>query len=179
MHESADELATLQQLLDDSFEKSSDHLRSIMEPQRRLSAQRLSAELPSRAVLNVATVTAQGEPRISAVDGHFLHGYWYFSTLPEAMKTRQLVARPGVSASYTPKDGYGVFCHGQAVLLEGAEHQALVEQLAVAYATEPEVWADVAGFRIDPHWMTAFAMTDEDMVEIEAQNARIAAQNER
>lgn len=169
MHETGEELTALQQLLDDSFARSSPHLLSIMEPHRRLDAGRLTAELPCPAVVNVATVTAKGEPRLSAVDGHFLHGRWHFTTAPDSPKARQLAARPAVSASYTPEDGYGVFCHGTARLLDGSDQQALLEHLAVTYGTEPEDWSGVACFRVDANWMTAFALTDEERAQAEAQ----------
>jgi len=177
MHETRQELDALQALLNDSFGRSSSHLHSIMEPQRRLGAERLAADMPSPATLNIATVTARGEPRVSAVDGHFIHARWYFSTMPESPKARQLAARPAISAAYTPRDGYGVFCHGRAVLLEGEEKQSLLEHLAVTYGTDPEDWGEVAGFRIDPEWMTGFAMTDEEMVEIEAHRAELAGES--
>ncbi len=173
MYETDEELAQLQRLLDKSFGGSSAHLLTIMETQRHLTSERLSSELPSPAVLNLATVTARGEPRVSAVDGHFLHGKWFFTTLAEATKAVHIASRPAVSAAYTPRDGYGVFCHGQAVLLDGDEKQALLEHLAIAYGTSAEDWADVAAYRIDAHWMTGFAMTDEEMVEIEAHKARL------
>jgi general stress protein 26 len=127
MRETQEELTALQSLLDASFARASAHLTSIMTPERRLSAQRLVAELPSPAVLNIATVTAGGEPRISAVDGHFLHGHWHFTTAADSPKVRQLRARPAISASYTPRDGYGVFCHGRAALLDGTDRQMLRE----------------------------------------------------
>jgi pyridoxine/pyridoxamine 5'-phosphate oxidase len=104
VREKPDQIAELQDLLDGSFERASDHLKSIMEAHRRLSAERLVAELPSPAVLNIATVTAAGEPRISAVDGHFIGGHWYFTTAAKSAKAAQLRARPAISASYTPPD---------------------------------------------------------------------------
>lgn len=167
MHETEAELEQLQQLLDDSFARSSSHLLSIMEPHRHLDARRLAAELPCPAVLNVATVTARGEPRLSAVDGHFLHGRWYFSTAPDSPKATHLMARPAISASYTPADGYGVFCHGTAVPLEGPDKQALLEHLARTYGTEADDWSEVACFRIDANWITAFALTDEERAQVE------------
>src|SRR3954453_13859588 len=109
MRETPDELAELQALPDRSFGRASEHLKSIMEPQRRLSAERLVADLPSPAVLNIATVTARGKPRISAGDGHFIGGHWYFTTAASSPKAAQVRARPAISASYTPRDGYGVF----------------------------------------------------------------------
>src|SRR5664279_1343232 len=93
MEETTPELLALQQLLDTSFARASPHLTSIMTPARRLTAERLVADLPVPAVLNIATVTANGEPRISAVDGHFLRGHWYFTTESRSPKARQLDAR--------------------------------------------------------------------------------------
>ncbi len=179
MYETSDELDALQQLLDDSFAESSSHLLSIMEPQRRLTAERLAAELPCPAVLSIASVTARGEPRVSAVDGHFLHGRWHFSTVADSPKARQLAARPAISAAYTPRDGYGVFCHGQAVLLQGAAQQSLLEHLAATYGADPAEWGDVSCYRIEPHWMTGFAMTDEEMAQIEALHSDDAADSAR
>jgi len=171
MWETAEELTALQSLLDLSFEKSSAHLTSIMTLKRRLTAERLIAELPSPAVLNIATVTASGEPRVSAVDGHFIHGQWHFTTDASSPKARQLSARPAVSASFTPRDGFGVFCHGRAELLEGAARQMLREHFIATYGADPENWGSIAYFRIQARWLVAFAMTDEEMAKIEAEKA--------
>jgi nitroimidazol reductase NimA-like FMN-containing flavoprotein (pyridoxamine 5'-phosphate oxidase superfamily) len=170
-----DVTATLQRLLDDSFARSSEHLRSIMTPERRLSAERLLAELPCPAVLNIATVTARGEPRVSAVDGHFLDGSWYFTTSAESPKARQLAARPAISASFTPRDGYGVFCHGRAALLEAPdrERDSLFRHFADVYGQSPEEWGtEIYAARIDADWLVGFAMTPAEEVEI----ARAAAE---
>lgn len=172
MRETPDEIEALQALLDASFTRASSHLTSIMEPQRRLTAARLVAELPCPAVLNIATVTARAEPRISAVDGHFLHGRWYFGTDPGSPKARQIVVRPAISASYTPRDGFGVFCHGRAVTLDGAERQMIVAHFTDEYGRSPEEWAPGALYvRIDPAWMVGFAMTDEEVARAEAERA--------
>jgi pyridoxine/pyridoxamine 5'-phosphate oxidase len=164
----------LQRLLDTSFEHASEHLQSIMTPPRRLSAERLLAELPCPAVLNIATVTASGEPRISAVDGHFLRGHWYFTTAADSPKARQLQARPAISSSYTPRDGFGVFCHGRVrVLVSGdAERQMVAEHFREVYGQSPEDWgSDIFYARIDPRWMVAFAMTADELAEIDRQAA--------
>lgn len=173
MWETPDELDRLQQLLDTSFADASEHLRSIMTTDRRLSATRLASELPSPAVLNVATVTAYGEPRISAVDGHFLHGRWYFTTAAESPKARHLKARPAVSASYTPRDGFGVFCHGRAVLLgDGPDRTMVRDHFVATYGMPPEEFGtEIAYVRVDAHWLVGFAMTDEEMAQIEADRA--------
>lgn len=164
MYETPAELDALQALIDASFEAASDHLRGIMEPQRRLSAERIVAEVPSPAVLNVATVTRSGEPRISALDGHFLHGRWYFTTAANSPKALHLAARPAVSASYTPRDGYGIFCHGSAALLAGDERLMLIEHCTSVYGRSPETFGDgIAYLRIDPKWLVGFAFSEEEM----------------
>jgi nitroimidazol reductase NimA-like FMN-containing flavoprotein (pyridoxamine 5'-phosphate oxidase superfamily) len=164
-----EELAELQRLLDRSFDRASAHLKSIMEPQRRLTADRLVADLPCPAVLNIATVTARGEPRISAVDGHFLRGHWYFTTAAGSPKARQLRARPAISASFTPRDGYGVFCHGRAVELPaGDERQMVIDHFIETYGMSPEDMADGIFYaRIEAEWLVGFAMTAEEEAEIE------------
>ncbi len=171
MWETPQELLDLQDLLDTSFAGASEHLRSIMTPERRLSAERLGAELPSPAVLNIGTVTAAGEPRVSAVDGHFLHGQWYFTTAADSPKARQLRARPAISASFTPRDGFGVFCHGRARWLEGGQRRMLRDHFIATYGVDPETWGTIAYFGVDANWLVGFAMTDEEMAKIEAERA--------
>jgi len=166
------EVQRLQALLDASFAKASRHLTSIMSEQRRLSADRLLAELPCPAVLNIATVTARGEPRISAVDGHFIHGHWYFTTDRGSPKARQLLARPAISASFTPRDGFGVFCHGRVADLEsGPERQLVIDHFIQTYGESPEAWGDILFARIDADWMVGFAMTPEEEKEMAEQQA--------
>jgi pyridoxine/pyridoxamine 5'-phosphate oxidase len=169
MRETAADLDALQALLDASFARASDHLTSIMTPERRLSATRLVTELPTPAVLNLATLTARGEPRVSAVDGHFLNGSWHFTTPARSPKGRHIAARPAISASYTPRDGFGVFAHGRAVQLDGAERQQLREHFLAQYGSDPETWgSDIGYYRIDADWLVAFAMTDEEQAAIDA-----------
>jgi nitroimidazol reductase NimA-like FMN-containing flavoprotein (pyridoxamine 5'-phosphate oxidase superfamily) len=170
MRETASELDALQVLLDGSFGRSSEHLTSIMAPARRLSATRIVAELPSPVVLNIASVTAGGEPRVSAVDGHFMHGHWYFTTDAGSAKVGQLRARPAISASYTPRDGYGVFCHGRAVELPpGPERQMALDHFIDTYGQSPEDWGDIYYARIDAHWLVGFAMTPDEEAEMAKQ----------
>jgi hypothetical protein len=171
MWETPDELSGIQRLLDASFARASEHLTSIMTPERRLSAERLVAELPSPAVLNIATVTAAGEPRLSAVDGHFLHGRWYFTTAVDSPKVRHLLARPAISASFTPRDGFGVFCHGRAEPVEGPAEEMLRKHLSATYGVEFETMGSIASFGIEARWLVGFAMTDAEMAQIEADRA--------
>jgi len=164
VHETPAELAALQSLLDRSFTRSSAHLRSIMAPERRLTAEQIVADVPSPAVLNLATVTRRGEPRLSAVDGHLLHGRWYFTTAGDSPKAVQIAARPAVSASYTPRDGYGIFCHGAAALIDGDERQQLIDHCTTVYGRSPETFGEgVVYVRIDATWLVGFAFSEQEM----------------
>ena len=80
MFETTDELTDLQALLDRSHAGATEHLRGIISDERTLRASEVAALMSGMRTLDLATVTARGEPRISAVDGHFLHARWVFST---------------------------------------------------------------------------------------------------
>ena len=117
MYETDAEVAALQDLLDRSHAGATDHLQSIIHDDRMLSAADLVALLTGMKVLSVATVTAGGEPRISALDGHFLHATWSFSTSGTAAKARHLAARPQTSVAHVDGEEMAVFSHGRALPL--------------------------------------------------------------
>jgi hypothetical protein len=155
------ELDELQTLLDASLTRSTEHLRSIVIPgERTLTARELVNVLTGMCVLSVATVTARGEPRISAVDGHFLHGRWVFTTTGAAAKTRHLRARPAVSVAHLRGDDLGVFTHGVAEFIprEHPDWAEIEEHLTRHYGSSPTTWGDdIVYLRVEPHWMVAYA----------------------
>lgn len=100
MRETPDDVAALQGLLNASRRSATDHLRDIIGDERALTAADLVAPLTVMKVLALATVTAKGKPRISAVDGHFLHATWTFSTGSGAARARHMRDRPSVSVAH-------------------------------------------------------------------------------
>jgi general stress protein 26 len=122
--ESSEELASLDALLVASFERAGDHLTGIISPDRRLSAADLALYLVGVRHLVVATVTAKGEPRCSAVDGLFLHGRFWFSTSAQSIKAVHLERRSAISAAHVVGDDVGVFVHGQARVVHGGPGEA-------------------------------------------------------
>ena len=74
MYESPADLAALQDLLDRSATGAGAHLRSVLTPERRLSAAELWARLVGMSLLALATATADGRPLIGPVDGIFYRG---------------------------------------------------------------------------------------------------------
>ncbi len=114
MHETVEDLRALQALLDDSYERAGEHLRSIFTPERRIPAADLTGLLRGVQVLAVATVTARGEPRVAPVDGLFFRGRFHFGSAHSSARFRHLRARPAVSATHLRGEELAVIVHGTA-----------------------------------------------------------------
>jgi general stress protein 26 len=162
--ETPDDLARLQQLLDASHARSTDHLRGIINDDRTLTAAQVVGLLDGMKVISVATVTAAGEPRISAMDGHFLHGTWTFSTSRTAAKARHLAARPAVSVAHVDGEALAVFSHGTAVELAGDELAQVAAHWEAHYGSSPLSWGDVVMYRLDASWMVGYAFRRDDLL---------------
>ncbi|WP_444951553.1 pyridoxamine 5'-phosphate oxidase family protein [Micromonospora ureilytica] len=164
VRETPEEFNELQALLDDSLSRSAAHLRSIINTERTLTAQQLTQVLTGMCTLALSTVTAKGEPRISGVDGHFLHGKWHFGTARGAAKARHLAARSAVSAAHMRGEDLGVFTHGRVETLNPRDSEPaaawpeLLGYLKDFYGDDFFDWDnDVVYYRLHPHWMTVFA----------------------
>jgi hypothetical protein len=167
MRETPAEIEALQSLLDASHARSTDHLRSIITSDRVLSARDLVALLTGMKVLAVATVTARGEPRISAMDGHFLHGTWTFGTSETSAKARHLRARPQVSVAHVDNEELAVFSHGRATELTASDDgfDEVVDHWTGYYGSSPLSWGpDVRLYRYAPSWMVGFAARREELL---------------
>jgi hypothetical protein len=167
MYETPEEIAALQQLLDRSVAGATEHLRSIITSDKALTAQQTVAVLTGMNTLTVATVTARGEPRIGAVDGHFLHGRFVFTTAGGAAKVRHLHARPAVSAAHVVGDDLGVFVHGRAEFLDvdHPDFAAIEAHLIRHYGSSPSSWGDeIAYLRVLPQWMAAYSSQPDKLL---------------
>ena len=167
MQESETELGELQALLDDSLAGATGHLRSIVQPDRSLTAAQLVQVITGMCTLAVSSVTAAGEPRVAGADGHFLHGCWVFTTERSSAKARQFAARPAISAAHLRGDDLGVFIHGRVEELNpraapaDPQWPAILDHLTQHYGSSPLSWGDVVAYRIRPHWMVAYAADPE------------------
>jgi general stress protein 26 len=164
MFETSDEIDRLQSLLDASHARSTEHLRGIIKGDRTLSAAHIAGLLTGMKVISVATVTAHGEPRISAMDGHFLHGTWTFSTSRTAAKARHLAVRPAVSVAHVDSEAMAVFSHGRAVEIVGDDLAAVDEHWTSHYGSSPLSWGDVVIYRLDPSWMVGYAWKRDELL---------------
>jgi len=164
MLETPDDLARLQELLDASHARSTEHLRSIINDGRTLSAAQIAGLLTGMKVITVATVTAHGEPRISAMDGHFLHGTWTFSTSRTSAKARHLASRPHVSVAHVDGEALAVFSHGHVVELTGDELADVDAHWTAHYGSSPLSWGEVVMWRLEPSWMVGYAFQREQLL---------------
>lgn len=167
MRETPEEVANLQELLDRSHASATDHLKEIIHGDRRLSAQDLVALLTGMKVISVATVTAAGHPRISAMDGHFLHGTWSFSTSGTAAKARHMRARPDVSVAHIDNEELAVFSHGRVEQMASADDDwdETIAHWTGHYGSSPLAWGDdIRIYRYRPHWMVGYAWKREELL---------------
>jgi hypothetical protein len=159
MYEEPADIAWLQQLLERSQGKASEHLQSIISADRVVPARDLVERLSGMRTLALSTVSAGGRPRISGVDGHLLRGRWIFTTSGSSVKAADLRSRPAVSAAYLEGDTFGVFTHGEAEFLaaDHADRGWIEEHLTRHYGTSPSTWGpDIVYARINPRWMVGY-----------------------
>ena len=129
MHETADDLRALQELLDRSYAAAGRHLLRIHTPERRLSATEVADRLTGMCLLALATVTADGTPLVGPVDGIFYRGAFHFGSAPDSVRFRHIRVRPQVSATHLPGEELAVTVHGRAteIPIDGGFRETLLE----------------------------------------------------
>ena len=165
MRETEAEIRELQALLDRSYERAGDHLRSIIDPERRLDARQVVRYLDGVKHIALATTTADGRPRVGPVDALFLHGRFQGGTAGNSLRMRHMRRRRDVSATHFVGDEIAITVHGRAVLMgEGDPDVAELEELWIEhYGMAPWGLADeVVMFRIEPESMFTFATSPAD-----------------
>ncbi len=166
MHETSDDLETLQRLLDLSYARAGTHAREIIGTEHRVDAAELAERLEGMCLLVVATTTADGRPITGPVDGYFFRGQFYFGSSTNSVKMRHLAIRPQVSATHLPGEELAVTVHGAGELLDlkqpahAAFRRMLLDRNVPLYGTEWEEMIDSTGVyaRIHAERMLTFAM---------------------
>jgi nitroimidazol reductase NimA-like FMN-containing flavoprotein (pyridoxamine 5'-phosphate oxidase superfamily) len=166
MHETAADLARLQDLLDRSDATAGRHLRSVITPERRLTAAQLAARLQGMRLLALATVTADGRPLVGPVDGILYRGAFHFGSAADSVRIRHIRSRPPVSATHLPGEELAVTVHGRATIIDVSdpEHagfrRTLLGIYVPRYGEEWERFLDsgVVYARIDADRMFTFHM---------------------
>jgi hypothetical protein len=165
MHETAEDLAALQDLIDRSYAQAGRHLLRIHDPERRLSATEVAERLDGMCLLALATVTADGRPVVGPVDGIFYRGAFHFGSAPDSVRFRHIRARSQVSATHLPGEQLAVTVHGRAteVPIEGGFRQTLLDIYVPRYGAAWETDFLDSGpvyARIDAERMFTFAMVE-------------------
>ena len=165
MHETTEDLAALQELIDRSYAGAGPHLLRIHTPDRRLTAEQIAERLTGMTLLALATVTADGRPIVGPVDGIFYRGSFHFGSAPDSTRFRHIRKRPQVSATHLPGEELAVTVHGRAIPVdveEGGFRQALLDIYVPRYGPEWEKFLDsgVVYARIEAERMFTFAFDD-------------------
>jgi nitroimidazol reductase NimA-like FMN-containing flavoprotein (pyridoxamine 5'-phosphate oxidase superfamily) len=166
VRETPADLAALQELLDRSYETAGPHLRRIITPERRLTAEQVAERLTGMCLLALATVTADGRPIVGPVDGIFFRGAFHFGSSPDSVRFRHIRARPQVSATHLPGEELSVTVHGRASIVEVRDaaaadfRQTLLDVYVPRYGPEWEEFLDSGPLyaRIDAERMFTFHM---------------------
>jgi Pyridoxamine 5'-phosphate oxidase len=164
VHESREDIADLQDLLDGSYAAAGAHLLSIHTPERRLNAEQVASRLTGMCLLALATVTADGRPVVGPVDGIFYRGAFHFGSSPHSLRFRHIRDRPQVSATHLPGEELAVTVHGRACMVSTAPgsglRSALLDVYRPRYGPEWEEFLDSGPVyaRIDAKRMFAFGM---------------------
>ena len=118
MHETEEDVAALQELLDRSYEQAGTHLLRILTPERRMTAEEVAERLSGMRLLALATATADGRPIVGPVDGVFYRGAFHFGSAPDSVRFRHIGKRPHVSATHLPGEELAVTVHGRATPID-------------------------------------------------------------
>ena len=165
MHETPQDLARLQATLDRSYDAAGPHLKEVITPERRLTAEQLAERLQGMCLLVLATVTADGRPINGPVDGFFYRGEWYFGSSDVSLRFRHIRQRPQVSVTHMPAEELSVTTHGRAVEIDvktqddGAFRQTLLDYYSARFGESAAAISDspgVAYARIEAERMFTF-----------------------
>ena len=168
MYETENDIRRLQELLDRTMARANPHLRSLVAPERRLTAGQVVTYLQGTKHVAFATVNERGEPRVAPLDGVFVRGRFTVSTGAQAARLRHLRANPACSAVHMDGDRVGITAHGRARILEqGDEGVEEIDRVwTEIYGSSPFSWGEgVAFMLIEPTSMWAYAFHPEEFSE--------------
>lgn len=142
MHESPEEIAALQTIIDESYQRAGSHLLSIHQPKWRIGASQVAEILKGVCVLNLATVNQNGEPVVAPVDGLFLGGTFWFGSSDNSLRFKHIRSNPSVSAAYTQGEKVSILVHGTAHEIDTASgnYERFHEYCREIYGPEYDAW---------------------------------------
>ena len=161
MFETAEQVRSMQAVLDRSYERAGPHLLSIHAPEARLTALDLARRLDGMQVFVIATSTREGLPRTGPVDTFLFKGELVFGTARNAIRARHLARSPTVSATHVRGETLVVTVHGVVRPIKLGRNDDGLEDFLRAHYGEEHFEKYLAGapyFAIVPEWMFAADM---------------------
>lgn len=162
VHESPEELAELQAIIDRSYASAGEHLRSIHTDDWRLDAQQIVERLTGMVILSLATVSSKGEPIVAPVDGMFYRGRFWFGSAPTSVRAKHIKRNPNVSAGHIKGEELAVIAHGTALEVDKSAERSLgFRDYAISIYGEETIdfhWkGDAVYWELEPRKMFALA----------------------
>ena len=164
MHETPQDVAELDELLQRSIEQAGPFLRSSFEmPEKSLTAAQLCRALDGIQTVAIATVTARGEPRVAPIGAFLYRGHFYIPTTMESARVRHVRRRPGVSLTRFDGIDFAIIVHGDAVVLgeEDSEFATLERIQRELTGSTVLDWGTGAFIRVDASACYTFARYPE------------------
>jgi uncharacterized pyridoxamine 5'-phosphate oxidase family protein len=168
VYETDADVAELQRMFDSHLANPGPQMAAIVTPKRRLSARQVVRYLTGIKHVALATVNANGEPRVSPLDTLFIRGRFTLSTGSGAVRLRHLRANPACSAVHMEADKIAVVANGVVEWIgrDHVDHDEIHGTWQEAYESDPYDWADgIVFFRVQPASMWAYAFHPEDFPE--------------
>ncbi len=164
MFETDGEVAEIQRLFDETMARANPHMRGIVNAQRRLTAQQVVTYLQGTKHVAFATVSLEGEPRVSPLDSLFIHGRFTMSTGVRATKVRHLEANPACAAAHMDGDRIAVVANGRVEWIrpDHPDHELIHGTWTQTYGSDPYTWGEIVFFRLEPVTMWAYAFHPEE-----------------
>ena len=164
MRETPEEIAELQRMFDAHLARANPYMTAIVTPERRRTAEQVVRYLEGTRHVAFATVTPQGQPRVSPLDTLFLHGRFTLSTDVTATRIGHLRANAACSAVYLEADRIAVVANGTVewITREHIDHDEIHAAWQAPYHSDLYTWGNVILFRIAPISMWAYAFHPEE-----------------
>ena len=162
VHETPEELAELQDVIDRSYAEAGEHLLSIHGESWRINAEQIAERLTGMVILDLATVSSKGDPIQSPVDGMFYRGRFWFGSAPNSIRAKHIKRHPRVSVAHVPGEELAVIVHGTALEVDKSTERALgFRDYAISIygkASIDHFWnGDAVYWELEPRKMFALA----------------------
>lgn len=169
MRETAEEITTLQALVDRTHARIGAHMRGITHPDRyALTARQVVRLLDGMHTVAVAAPAPNGDPLVAPMDGWFLHAKFFFSSASTAVRIRGLTKRARASIAAFEGERYLINAHGSAVLMyRGHPEVGEIDEIFRAhYGGSAFDWAEDGVYvRLDADRFSTYSRTPSDFPE--------------